>query len=320
VFGEDLSDANLFRRVRKNDPRAFGVLLRRHDPALRKLAARLLVDDERVDPILHKAYTKAWRSAGVARLGNVKGPAVLNWLYRLVYNACVDELRQQAPKPAPEPPSGARVRLPKAPEERRKAALRALAPSERIPLVLVDSEGFSIEDAARILQRPPPRVVADLDRARSSWRDMVIGPPAPQPAGTASGPPAPRHAARTAGSDGNVPNVKQGSDGKPKPGSQDEVASQDAPTEAGEGPASGNGAKDATDPVEASEPDQSDQSDQPDKADRQRSKLKVPARRKSPEIADPDEVVYAAEGVFDSVRFSNLKQWFKDSRQGTPTK
>lgn len=279
MFGEDLSDANLLRRVRRNDPRAFGVLLRRHDPALRRLASRLLVDEERTAPVLHKAYTKAWRSAGVARLGTTKDEAVLSWLYRLVYNACVDELRRQPPAPELPPPSGPRVRLPKAPEERRLAGLRVLPPSERIPLVLIDSEGFSVEAAARILQRPASRVAADLERARRRWRDVVIGPPAPQPV-----PPAASEAV-TAG-----------------PAAVEGAAAEDG--------ASGNGAERRPEPAETAAED----------ADAEPDATPVPKHRRSPDITDPEDVVYAAEGVFDTERFTNLKQWFKDGRrQESPT-
>lgn len=177
VFGQDLSDANLFRRVRRGDARSFGVLVHRHDPALRILASRLLADPDQVDPMLLKAYTKAWRSAAMARLGGAKGDSVAGWLYRMVYNTCVDELRRQPPHPGPEPLSGPRVRLPRAPVEQRVSALRALDAAERIPLVLVDGEGFSVRAVARILQRKPAEVAADLAAARRRWRDLVIGPP-----------------------------------------------------------------------------------------------------------------------------------------------
>lgn len=179
MFGQDLSDANLFRRVRRGDARAFGVLVRRHDATLRRLTSRLLAQPEQVDPVLQKAYTKAWRSAAMARLGSGRGDSVGNWLYRLAYNTCVDELRRQPRHAGPWPLEGPRVRLPMASVERRVSALRALSVKERIPLVLVDSEGFDVRAAARILQRKPAEVAADLAAARRRWRDLVIGPPEP---------------------------------------------------------------------------------------------------------------------------------------------
>lgn len=304
MYGEDLSDANLFRRVRRNDPRAFGVLLRRHDRALRQLATRLLAEDGRVDPILHKAYTKAWRSASVAGLGNAKGEAVLNWLYRLVYNACVDELRRQSPQSGPEPPTGPRVRLPKASEERRMAALRALLPSERIPLVLIDSEGFTVEAAARILQRPPSRVASDLERARCRWRDLVIGPPVAAP------PPAsPTVAGESEPADDEKSELPRGE--QPQEPEKPKHAARPKEPAGPDGPAEEDGAR-AQQPAEAGTGNGS-------KPRKPKAKPEAPKERKTPDIDDPDEVVYAAEGVFDTERFSNLKQWFKDGRrQGTP--
>jgi RNA polymerase sigma-70 factor, ECF subfamily len=281
VFGEDLSDANLLRRVRKDDARAFGVLVRRHDTALRQLATRLLADRDRVDPVLLKAYGKAWRSASMTRLSSSRDDSVFNWLYRLVYNACVDELRRQSPAAPPPPPDGSRVRLPKAPAERRLAGLRALPTDERITLVLVDSEGFSIEDTARVLQRPEGKVSEDLVRARVRWRDMVIGPP-------------------------------------PTEGTTDEADAAHAEDDAtvaqslglpalprGEGPAVvAEGFTVERLPVLAKTGNGDETT--------------VPQPR-SPDIAAPEDVVYAAEGAFDTDRFATLKAWFRRGRAESST-
>ncbi len=153
------------------------MLLRRYDPRFRRLAARLIAEPERVDPVLERAYLRAWRS-----LPMVVAPAsVAEWLYRIVYNACINEIRWAPDRPAPPPVVGPRVPLPMASAQRRLEGLHALAPEERVPLVLVDAEGFSLEATARILGRSETETAADLTRARYRWRALVVGDPSQMP-------------------------------------------------------------------------------------------------------------------------------------------
>jgi RNA polymerase sigma-70 factor (ECF subfamily) len=70
------------------DGAAFREIVLRFDSGLRALAFRLLRDRDRMDDVLQEAYLKAFRALPRfhrdARLGT--------WLYRITYNACLDEL------------------------------------------------------------------------------------------------------------------------------------------------------------------------------------------------------------------------------------
>ncbi|HEX8803842.1 MAG TPA: sigma factor, partial [Acidimicrobiales bacterium] len=140
-----LRDSRLIRRSQQGDRDAFLVLAKRYDPRLRGLA-HALVGRDATAKVLRVAYLKAWRD--VVRLG-VDDDAG-SWLYRIAYNACVDEMRRE------------QLRL-DGPERRERpaaadpveAALLALPPEQRVAVVLVDREGFSREAASRILGVPP---------------------------------------------------------------------------------------------------------------------------------------------------------------------
>ena len=84
-------DRLVLARARRGDHRAFAQIVDHYDHRLRGLAFRLLGDRDRMDDVLQEAYVKAFRS-----LPKFKGDSGLGtWLYRIVYNACVDDLRSR---------------------------------------------------------------------------------------------------------------------------------------------------------------------------------------------------------------------------------
>ncbi len=148
------SDAALVERVLAGDRHAFAEMLRRHDHRLRGVAYKLLGGDpHRLDDVMQEAYVKAYRS-----LHRFRHDAELGtWLYRVVYNACVDDLRRARHRPEPvdvgllgrdrptTEPGPERV-IDAADQARR--ALAALPEEQRATVVLVDGEGFDNVTAA----------------------------------------------------------------------------------------------------------------------------------------------------------------------------
>jgi len=87
------SKLETLEKARGGDQHAFSLLLRQHDERMRALAWKLLGDRDRMDDALQEAYVKAWRSLGGFREDADFG----TWLYRITYNACMDELRRSRP-------------------------------------------------------------------------------------------------------------------------------------------------------------------------------------------------------------------------------
>ncbi len=173
------ADERLVQRVRAGDTRAFPELVRRHDERLRGLAYKLLAGDRsRMDDAMQNGYLQAFRS-----IDRFRGDADLgSWLYRIIYNACLDEIRRAKRRPEPvdverlnwERPSrwaGPERAVVAADEVLR--ALSALPEDQRVTVVLVDGEGFDHHQAAEILGVAAGTVASRLSRARATMRRLL---------------------------------------------------------------------------------------------------------------------------------------------------
>ena len=170
-----LPDVELVELARAGERPAFDELVRRHDRRMRGLAYRLMADRDRMDDALQEAYLKAFRALPRFRAGSDFGA----WLYRITYNACIDELRQRKRSPLPaadpvDPVSGhpGPERVVSAAETVR-SALADLPIGQRIAVVLVDGEGFDHREAAKILDVAPGTVASRLHRARTALRRIL---------------------------------------------------------------------------------------------------------------------------------------------------
>ena len=161
------------RRVRRLDAEAFIELVERHDLSHRRLAFRLLGDSGRMDDVLQDAYVRAFRA-----LPSFRGDSSLEtWLYRIVYNACIDDLRRRREHETLEEWDERLVAVPTEPEERLDlaAALASLPPELRAVVLLIDVEGLSYAEAADVLGAPAGTIASRLNRARSHLQALLKG-------------------------------------------------------------------------------------------------------------------------------------------------
>jgi RNA polymerase sigma-70 factor (ECF subfamily) len=167
-------DAAVFGRARRGDQQAFALVIRHYDSGLRALAYRLLGDRDRMDDALQEAYVQAFRA--LPRFRGESAPGT--WLYRIAYNACLDELRrtrQVVPldsiRERPDPRPGAAETVP----ARRELAdaLATLTPEDRAAVLLVDAQGFDYRSAAEILGIPEGTIGSRLNRARAELRGFL---------------------------------------------------------------------------------------------------------------------------------------------------
>ena len=174
------SDAELLRRHVEGDPDAFSVLVSRHQDRLWAVALRTMRNPDDAADALQDAYLSAFRRAGTYR-GDA---AVTTWLHRVVVNACLDRLRvlrSRAADPLPEhldtdPDLAVTPPDPVETEEERAdvaTALGHLNPDQRAALVLVDMQGYSVDEAAQILGCAPGTVKSRCARGRARLAPLL---------------------------------------------------------------------------------------------------------------------------------------------------
>ncbi|GGS19135.1 MULTISPECIES: RNA polymerase sigma factor SigM [Actinokineospora] len=149
------SDADLIAAHAAGDPRAFSELVRRHRDRLWAVALRTLRDPEEAADALQEAFISAFRAAGSFRAES----QVTTWLHRIVVNACLDRVRRRNARPTvplPETGPGEPVSPRDAMADREtqlvvQRALSELSEDQRMPIILVDVEGYSVAETAQLL-------------------------------------------------------------------------------------------------------------------------------------------------------------------------
>ncbi|MFE6687812.1 RNA polymerase sigma factor SigM [Streptomyces sp. NPDC057743] len=176
------TDADLLALHVKGDPDAFGEIVRRHRNRLWAVALRTLGDREEAADAVQDALVSAYRAAHTFRGQS----AVTTWLHRITVNACLDRARKTASRrtsPVAETERLEQLLEPEEsaalPAERQDVhrelliALRTLPEEQRAALVLVDMQGYSVAEAAAILDVPTGTVKSRCSRGRARLLPLV---------------------------------------------------------------------------------------------------------------------------------------------------
>jgi RNA polymerase sigma-70 factor (ECF subfamily) len=162
------------------DPHAFSELVYRHRDRLWAVALRTMGDSNEAEDALQDALISAFRRAEQFR-GEAK---VTTWLHRIVVNACLDRIRRRSARPTSPLPEhdAADSGLQAADDhiEQRETqiliaeALAELPDDQREAVILVDIEGWPIQDAARMLNCPSGTVKSRCSRGRAKLAKRLV--------------------------------------------------------------------------------------------------------------------------------------------------
>ncbi|GAA3080638.1 RNA polymerase sigma factor SigM [Streptosporangium carneum] len=173
-----VSDADLLTRHIAGDPHAFSEIVKRHRDRMWAVALRTLGDPDEAADAVQDAFVSAYRKAESFR-GEA---AVTTWLHRIVVNACLDRMRRKSVRPVADDElvEAAERDTPVLDQTAERevsmevsAALKLLPSDQRAALVLVDMMGYSVEDAAQVLEVPSGTVKSRCARGRAKLAPIL---------------------------------------------------------------------------------------------------------------------------------------------------
>jgi RNA polymerase sigma factor (sigma-70 family) len=191
------SDRRLVSLVRDGYENAFEEIVRRYDKPLARYAAAI-VSANRAEDVTQDAFSKAL----LALRDTDKEIELRPWLYRIVRNTALNDLRDRPPAAAPLHEGIDGVETPPQAAERREEVaellkrLRALPDPQRAAIVMRELEGLSHEEIAAALGMTGGAARQTIHRARRTLRNgagMLIPIPllhyllAPSAEGVAAG-------------------------------------------------------------------------------------------------------------------------------------
>jgi RNA polymerase sigma-70 factor (ECF subfamily) len=173
---EDTDRALMLRLQRSGDERALTRLVLRHSGRMLAVAARLLGSRADAEDAVQRTFFRLHTHARDYRPEWM----VTTWLYRILTNACIDELRRRRARPEEPLPAAAPAGRAAAGLEVRLDLERALAkvPTEaRALLVLRYVEGLSYGELARVRGISVNTVKSQLARGKEILKAVLTERP-----------------------------------------------------------------------------------------------------------------------------------------------
>jgi RNA polymerase sigma-70 factor, ECF subfamily len=172
----------LLRDARRGDLDAFNGLVELHQRAAYNLCLRMLGSAMAAEDATQDAFLSAFRN-----IDEFKGASFRAWLIRIAANACTDELRRRARRPATsldapppgsddppdvaDPSAGPETEALRREEEARiQAALLRLPDDQRLAVVMCDLQGFAYEEIAGAMRTSIGTVKSRIARGREKLR------------------------------------------------------------------------------------------------------------------------------------------------------
>ena len=154
---EDLSDEELMALYQDGNADALGFLLKRMRTKMDQVARTKILDRELANDALQEACITIFKTAK-----NFRGESkVFTWVYRLVVNACIDQLRKEKTRSSLNTSDETLQTMAQSDFSEQsnsaivvKDALDQLPNDQREAVSLVWIEGYTVEEASKILEIP----------------------------------------------------------------------------------------------------------------------------------------------------------------------
>jgi len=163
---ETLTDSELIARVANRDKRALEELYDRYAASALGLALKMLGERTLAEEIVQEAYWRVWKRAATFELERGQFTA---WLFGIVHNLCIDEIRRRRARPATLSTDSEDVAILDLPDvsmdvpasalqsvtgEQVRSALSSLPAAQRSVIELAYFEGLTHQEIAAQLNEP----------------------------------------------------------------------------------------------------------------------------------------------------------------------
>ncbi len=180
------ADSTLIARVAKRDKRALELLYDRYAAAALGLAMKIIGERNVAEEIVQEAFWRVWKRATTFQVGRGQFSA---WLFGIVHNLAIDELRRRRSRPATmsldleddsviDIPDGqvdvAGSVFQNVQGEQVRAALTGLPEAQRSVIELAYFEGLTHQEIAQKLGEPIGTVHTRARLALQKLRELLI--------------------------------------------------------------------------------------------------------------------------------------------------
>jgi RNA polymerase sigma-70 factor, ECF subfamily len=182
----ETDEDDLIRRSLAGDEDSFEALVRRHSPRVFSIAGSFFRGRDLIEDIAQEVFTKTYFSLGTFTLGR----SFEAWVAKIAVNACYDHLRarrrrieQQSPHESQQEDEWFELQMLEVARDRHASAerqrdaaeiaerlLAKLEPEDRLVVVLIDRDGFSVKEVSEMTGWGQSKVKVRAFRARRTLR------------------------------------------------------------------------------------------------------------------------------------------------------
>ncbi len=180
------TDRDLVDRAREGDANAFGILVKRHQQRIHRLAVHMLRDRAEAEDVTQETFIRAYQA--LARFDGRSEP--YTWFYRITINLSLNRIRSRKTAKTTHDTDDPRldgVLIDKRPEtsdpqataqrhrlyETLVKGIDQLSDTLRTTLILVCIDGRSHEDVAQILGAPEGTIAWRIHEARRKLKEFM---------------------------------------------------------------------------------------------------------------------------------------------------
>ncbi len=182
-------DVELVTRAGAGDEAAFEELFNRHRRRVASIAGRFFRQREQIEEIVQESFTKAYFA--LRDFTNAQEASFASWLARIAFNTCYDELRRLKRRPetslgevSDEDAAWLKEQLREGEakddvlsqvvaRDLASKLLSRLSAEDRLVLVMLDAEGMSVSEIAKLTRWSTSKVKVRAHRARQSLRRVL---------------------------------------------------------------------------------------------------------------------------------------------------